>query len=150
VKSLDANLLLYCYSQASPFHQKALEFVERLAGRDDVAVSELVLVEFYTLLRNPAVLVNPLDEAGAVEVVQSYRHHPRWALLGFDPDSVGLHEELWTIAARKPFARRRIYDARLALSLRRQGIKEFATANVQDFEGFGFDRVWNPLDLTAS
>jgi hypothetical protein len=31
----------------------------------------------------------------------------------------------------------------LALWLRRQGVTEFATANVKDFEGFGFDRVWN-------
>jgi uncharacterized protein len=145
VTSVDANLLLYCYSQASPFHRAAHEFVEELSGRDDVALSELVLVEFYTLLRNPAVLVNPLDASEAVDVVQSYRRHPRWALVGFDPDSVGLHEALWSIAAQTSFARRRIYDARLALSLRRHGIREFATANVQDFEGFGFERVWNPL-----
>ena len=43
------------------------------------------------------------------------------------------------------FARRRIYDARTALCLRAFGVKEFATANEKDFEGFGFERVWNPL-----
>ena len=82
----------------------------------------------------------------AVAVVENYRRHPYWMLLGFDPDSVGLHDELWPLAAGKAFARRRIYDARLALSLRRQGVTEFATANVKDFQGFGFDRVWNPLE----
>ena len=25
------------------------------------------------------------------------------------------------------------------------GVTEFATANVKDFQGFGFTRVWNPL-----
>jgi len=144
--SVDGNLLLYCYSQASPFHGKAKEFLESLATRSDVAVSEFVLVEFYTLLRNPAVLTKPLTAAEAVAVVESYRRHPHWMLLGFDPDSVGLHNELWPIAAGKAFARRRIYDARLALLLRRQGVTDFATANVKDFEGFGFDRVWNPLE----
>lgn len=144
--SLDANLLLYCYSQASPFHQRAREFLEGLALRDDVAISEFVLVEFYTLLRNPAVLVNPLDPAEAVKVVEAYRRHPHWMLLGFDPDSVGLHNELWSIAGEQGFRRRRIYDARIALSLRRQGVSEFATANVKDFERFGFVRVWNPLE----
>lgn len=146
--SIDGNLLLYCYSQASPFHREAKQFVESLAVRSDVAVSEFVLVEFYTLLRNPAVLTKPLGAAEAVAMVESYRHHPHWMLLGFDPDSVGLHGELWTHAAGKRFARRRIYDARLALSLRRQGVTDFATANVKDFEGFGFDRVWNPLELS--
>lgn len=144
--SLDSNLLLYTYSQASPFHRRAREFVEALAPRSDVAVSEFVLAEFYTLLRNPAVLVEPLGPAEAVEVVESYRRHPHWMVLGSDPDSVGLHDELWSLAAAKAFARRRIYDARLALSLRRQGVTEFATANVNDFQGFGISRVWNPLE----
>lgn len=144
--SFDSNLLLYCYSQASPFHEPAREFLDDLAPRDDVAVSELVLVEFYTLLRNPAVLEKPLGAAQAAEVIQTYRRHPQWMLLGFDPDSVGLHRELWERTAEKGFARRRIYDARLALSLRRQGVTEFATVNVKDFETFGFTRTWDPLE----
>jgi toxin-antitoxin system PIN domain toxin len=144
--SLDANILLYCYSEASPFHARAREFIESVANSEDVALSELVLVEFYTLLRNPAVLETPLDPAEAVGVIESYRHHPYWMILGFDPDGVGLHDELWKLAAESGFARRRIYDARLGLSLRRQGVTEFATANVDDFQGLGFPRVWNPLD----
>src|SRR5690606_23238700 len=115
-------------------------FLTELTPNSNVAISELVLVEFYTLLRNPAVLVRPLEASEAVQVVNSYRRHPHWMLLGFDPDSVGLHEALWTFAADEQFARRRIYDARLALSLRRQGVTEFATANVRDFQSFGFDR----------
>ena len=144
--SFDSNILLYAFSRTSPFHDRARVFLEDLTPHDDVAVSELVLVEFYTLLRNPAVLLHPLPAAAAVEVVQSYRRHPRWMLVGFDPDSTALHDELWRLAAGARYARRRIYDARLALSLRRQGVTEFATANVKDFGGFGFDRVWNPLE----
>lgn len=146
VTSFDANILLYSYSQASPFHARARRFLEELTPRDDVAVSELVLVELYTLLRNPAVLVRPLGAAKAVEVVQAYRRHPRWMLLGFDLDSVSLHEQLWAAAADTSSGRRRIYDARLALALRLQGVTAFATANVKDFGGFGFDRVWNPVE----
>lgn len=143
--SLDANILLYCFSRSSPFHERARRFLDELTPRDDVAISELVLVEFYTLLRNPAVLVKPLGAAAAVDVIQAYRRHPRWGLLGFDFDSLTLHEELWPLAADARFGRRRIYDARLALALRRQGVRAFATANVKDFIGFGFDRVWNPV-----
>ena len=118
--SFDTNILLFAFSRASPFHDRARVLLEDLTPRDDVAVSELVLVEFYALLRNPAVLRQPLNAAAAVEVVQSYRRHPRWMLLGFDADSLALHDELWPLAAGTGFARRRIYDARLALSLRRQ------------------------------
>jgi predicted nucleic acid-binding protein len=51
--SIDANLLLYAYNEDSPRHKSALTFLTGLAVRDDVAISELVLTEFYTLLRNP-------------------------------------------------------------------------------------------------
>jgi len=144
--SLDANLLLYACNEDSPWHGPSWNFVRELGSREDVAISEFVLVELYTLLRNPSVVTKPLTSVEAVEVIQSYRHHPHWALLGFDPDSKGLHEELWRAAKQPGFARRRIYDMRMALSLRRQGVAEFATANMKDFEGFGFKRVWNPVD----
>ncbi len=143
--SIDSNLLLYSFAAASPFHGSSLRFIETLDQRDDVALSELVLVELYTLLRNPAVLESPLGAAEAAHVVQTYRRHPRWMCLGFASDDRSTHDELWAMAATTSFARRRIYDARTALSLRRQGVTEFATANVKDFEDLGFERVWNPI-----
>ena len=146
--SLDANLLLYSYNADSPRHTTALSFLTGLAAREDVAISEFVLVEFYTLLRNPAVVASPLPAGEAVRVIQAYRHHPNWALVGFGVDSGELHNELWVLAKRNDFGRRKIYDARTALSLRRQGVTEFATANVKDFKQFGFRRVWNPLDVS--
>jgi len=48
---------------------------------------------------------------------------------------------------QKNFARRRIYDTRLALSLIHSGVTEFATANPKDFAGLAFRRVWNPLEI---
>jgi len=148
--SVDANLLLYAVNSASPHHGPALAFMQGLGSREDVAISEFILVEFYVLLRNPAVLAAPLDEAEAASLVQTYRRHPRWMLLGFDPDSRALHDELWRQAECRPFARRRIIDARTALTLIRQGVTEFATANVKDFENLGFRRVWNPLTEPAT
>lgn len=146
--SIDTNLLLYCYSEASPQHAGARQFIESLSGREDVALSEFVLTEFYLLLRNPAVLAKPLTAPEAVAVIQSYRHHPRWKVLGFPPTSRELHTDLWQRAAAPGIARRRIYDTRTALALRAFGVTEFATANVKDFEGFGFEKLWNPMAAT--
>ena len=143
--SFDANLLLYAINTASPCHEGARKFLETMSRRGDVGLSELVLVEVYTLLRNPAVLTNPMSPTEAVSVIQTFRRHPQWAVLGFPTESVALHEELWRLAAQSGLARRRIYDVRLALALRRHGVTEFATANIKDFDGLGFDRVWNPL-----
>ena len=145
--SIDTNLLLYSYSEASPWHQAARQFIQSIATREDVALSEFILTEFYLLLRNAAVLTHPLTAPEAVGVIQKYRQHPRWKILGFPPTSRELHSELWKQAAAPDFARRRIYDTRTALSLRAFGVTEFATANEKDFQNFGFQKVWNPLTL---
>ena len=67
------------------------------------------------------------------------------ASLGFPPRSRDLHAALWKAAAAPDFARRRIYDLRIALCLQAFGVTDFATANVKHFEDTGFSRVWNPL-----
>ena len=143
--SIDANLLLFSFCEASPHHPAAKGFLLEMSGREDVALSEFVLSEVYLHLRNPAVLAKPLEPAAAIAVIHSYRHHPRWKILGFPPHSRDIHEELWKQASMPGFARRRIYDLRMALSLQGYGVREFATANVKDFENIGFARVWNPL-----
>ena len=49
--------------------------------------------------------------------------------------------------ARTSDSVRRIYDdIRLALTLRHYNVTDFATANEKHFRGFGFSRVWNPLN----
>jgi uncharacterized protein len=143
--SIDANILLYSYAAESPFHLQAKSFIEEISIRQDVALSEFILTEFYLLLRNPAVLHTPLDAATAAAVIASYRKHPRWKTLGFPPRSRELHDELWKQAATRDFARRRLYDTRTALSLTAFGVTDFATLNLKDFQNFGFRRVWNPL-----
>ncbi len=110
-----------------------------------VVVCELVLLELYVLLRNPAVLRKPLAAAEAVSLVRTFRRHPTWALIDYPGDTSAVMEEVWQRAADPAMGRRVVFDARLALTLRHHGVTEFATRNESDFAGFGFVRVWNPL-----
>ncbi len=143
--SIDTNILLHAFNKDSPSHEAAYGWMISIQHNEDVAISEFILAEFYVLLRNPAVLAHPLDPADAVEVIESYRRHPRWRLIGFPTESRPLHEALWRQARRRDFAFRRIYDGRSALTMIAQGVTEFATVNIKDYEGFGFRKVWNPL-----
>src|SRR3989338_7026416 len=43
--SVDTNLLLYAYEASCPEHKAAYAFFSSLVNRDDVAISEFVLVE---------------------------------------------------------------------------------------------------------
>jgi uncharacterized protein len=75
-------------------------------------------------------------------VRQALRRNLRWTVLDFP--GPGLMDEVWR-HARTSDSVRRIYDIRLALTLRHYNVTDFATANGKHFRGFGFSRVWNPL-----
>lgn len=143
--SIDTNILFHAVNEDSPSHAAAFIWLESIQAAEDVAISEFILAELYGLLRNPAVLRRPLDAMEAVAVIQIYRRHPTWRLIGFSLESRSLHDALWQRAGRRDFAFRRVYDARTALTMTSQGVTEFATVNVKDYEGLGFQRVWNPL-----
>lgn len=140
---IDTNLLIAWLNTSHPTHTTARSWFISQQDIPEIVLCELVLVELYGLLRNPKLWERPLTATQAVDMIQSLREHPRWELIDYPG---GLMADVWRHAAAPQFARRRIYDARLALTLRHHGVTEFATANVRDFEGFGFTRVWNPLD----
>lgn len=144
--SIDTNILLPAVETGNAYHDRASAFLESLQDRDDVVLSEFVLLELYSLLRNPAVLHDPLPPEAAVEVCEAFRHHPRWQTVGLPPDSRTFHDSFWPRLREKNFARRRAFDWRFALSVLLQGVTEFATVNEKDFQDFGFARVWNPFE----
>ena len=143
--SIDTNILLPAVEAGDKAHPSAAAFLHSLQDREDVAISEFILLELYGLLRNPAVVARPHSAAVAAQVCEAFRAHPRWQLVGFPPDSRRFHDRLWPHLREKAFARRRAYDLRTALSLLRNGVTEFATVNVRDFQAIGFRKVWNPL-----
>jgi len=143
--SIDTNILLHAFNEDSPNHKAAHGWLISIQRNEEVAISEFILAELYGLLRNSAVLKYPLTANEAVEVIQAYRSHPRWRLIGFPSESRSLHDALWRKAAGTTFAFRRLYDCRSAITMIAQGVTDFATANVKDFKDAGFRRVWNPL-----
>jgi len=54
-------------------------------------------------------------------------------------------DKVWKQARRPDFARRKLFDVRLAFTLQHHGVRRFATANERDFVDLGFEEVWNPL-----
>ncbi len=139
--SIDTNILLYALNRDAPEHVLARSFVADCGQRDDVATCELVLAELYVLLRNPKVVVHPLGAAEAAGICQGLRANPRWALI----DCAPVMADVWQHAGTPGFARHRIFDVRLALTAQHHGVTQWATRNVKDFDGLGFERLINPL-----
>ena len=139
--SLYSNILFAALEATAPGHDRARGFLDAQRGNDALVVCELVLVELYLLLRNTAVVANPLPADMACRLCQTLRQHPKWRLV----ENARVMDAVWDYAGRPAFARRRIIDVRLALTLQHHGVTEFATANTADFQDLGFARVWNPL-----
>ena len=139
--SLDTNLLFYALNPDSKWHEVAEGFLVESLSEGEVVISDLVLVELYNLLRNRVVMSKPLGPKAAVEMVGQFFEYSTV----IRAESAPVMDEVWERAGSRGFARRKIYDVRLGLTLRHHGVREFATANVKDFKGLGFERVWNPL-----
>jgi uncharacterized protein len=140
---IDTNVLLHSLNPVSALHRQATEFLtESFSGvATRVALTDYVLVELYCLLRNPTVMARPLSPAQARDLVTSYWTIPNVMRV----QNANVMDEVWALAGGAAFARRRIFDARLALTLQHIGVTHFATVNTKDFEGLGFEVVWNPL-----
>jgi toxin-antitoxin system PIN domain toxin len=140
--SFDTNVLLYAFDESSREQAVAKQILQSFSGSSEVVICELVLVELYLLLRNPVVVRKPLDAPQAATVCQSYRAHPTWRLV----DAAPVMDGVWGHAGRAGFARRSIFDARLALTLRHHGVTRLITRNTKHFEGFDFESLTNPFD----
>jgi predicted nucleic acid-binding protein len=144
--SIDTNILLYSLNPDSIWHGAAVGFLQQNLGIASVriAIADYVLVELYVLLRNPAVMSKALTAKAARDLVMAYWYAPNVSRI----ENANVMDEVWKLAGAGDFARRRIFDARLALTLRQGGVTHFATSNVKDFEDWGFEKVWNPLILS--
>ena len=145
MKSLDTNLLFIACNARAEGHVLCRDLLLDWSAREDVVICELVLVELYNLLRNSTLMKgNELSAEDAVRVIRRFRRHPRWRLV----ENAPVMDAVWELARERNFPRRRIFDARIALTLLHHGTTEFATANLKDFQAFPFQHVWNPLDLS--
>jgi uncharacterized protein len=145
--SCDTNVLLHAANARSPLQKRADIFLRSHASNAEFVICELVLMELYLLLRNPAVVAEPRSAGQAAALCREYRRNPRWRVIDYPG---GLMDGIWERAAREGAGRRTIFDARLALTLRHHGVTRFATGNVKHFAGYGFEELWDPLADAAA
>lgn len=140
---LDTGILLYSLNPASQWHERAVEFLRENFSNPSarIVITDYVLVELYIHLRNPTVMAKPLSARAARDLVLSYWKIPNVLRI----ENANVMDQVWALAGTRDFARRRIFDARLALTLRHCGVTHLATSNLKDFQGLGFEKVWNPL-----
>ena len=141
MKSFDTNLAVYALNPKMPQHERARPFLESLKDDSGVAVCELMLVELFLKLCNHRIFPKALYPKQARDVCFQFRSNQKWMLI----ENAEIMDQVWDYPLAKEFAFRKIVDIRLGLTLKSHGVTQFATANVKDFQGLGFEKVWNPL-----
>lgn len=141
--SADTNIFIHALDTRSAHYEAAQGFMKAQEDNPDFVLCELVLVELYMALRNPAVFSSRYSAGEAVRMCEYLYGNDNWQYTDYNP---AIRTSLWAWAEKEGTAFRQIVDMRLALVLQFHGVTEFATANVKHFKDAGFKRVWNPLE----
>lgn len=142
--SCDTNILYTAYNASLADHTKAFRFIQEHRTDREFMLCEQVLMEFYCLLRNPALSARALTPEEAVHVIQTFRTNPAWRIVDVITHQRERMDRVWQRAAERNFAYRKIFDLRLAETLIGHGVTDFATRNLKDFAGCGFTRLFDP------
>lgn len=144
MKSLDTNVLLYAINADCVEHEHAGRLVTKALGEPDQwIVADQVYFELYRLLRNPAVLSSPLSAKRAAEAIAWYRDQSGWLHCSYEPIMMKRIYAEWSVSS---FAGRNTFGLVLAVTLATNGVREFHTRNVDDFQSFGLFEIFNPID----
>jgi len=144
MNSLDTNILIYASNEDAPEHSKAQKVVAKLlATPSEWILADQVLIEFYRALRNPAVFQWPTNAADAWEIVNFYREEAGCQRCCFELE---MWHRLEHHLKSSRFEAKRTFDAVLAITLTGNAVQVLYTRNTEDFKGFGFRSVINPIE----
>ena len=137
----DANLLLYAYDAASPFHSKAAAWWSAcLSGREPIGLCSAVVFGFVRIGTNSRAFVEPLSIHEASAHVESWLRQPMVEFLELDATDAHKAMELLRAAGT---GGNLVTDAQLAaVALRHRAAVHTADS---DFARFAAIRWHNPL-----
>jgi toxin-antitoxin system PIN domain toxin len=137
----DANLLLYAYDSASPWHERSRRWLESsLSGQQPFGLARSTLLAFLRITTNPRAVQSPLSLAEASAIVSSWLKVPSVVVPSPGPHHWAILQEVLRAAqARGPL----VSDAHLAALAIEHGA-ELASAD-RDFARFEGLRFVNPL-----
>lgn len=141
--SLDVNLLLYGSDQSSPFHAKALAFLESCARRDEpLHLCYPTLLSYLRISTHPRIFTRPLTPDEALGNVRELASLPQVRLISERDGFLEIYRE---VTANTVVRANLVPDAHLASILRQHGVSTLYTSNVEDFRRIGFPDAHNPL-----
>ncbi len=143
--AVDTNLLLYAHNSSVSQHAAARDFVETrvlAVGEEEFVVCHQTLCELFAALTNSILLPNPLTTEQAWDVCRIYLDHPLIQKIAYEPAILKVIESL---LRDHPKRGNRLFDLKLAATLRYHRVRRLYTCNTNNFSGYDFLEVENPL-----
>lgn len=140
--AFDVNVLLYATHQASPLHQRAVDFLERCASRAEIFyLAWPTVMAYLRIATHPRILGAPLSPEEAMRNVESLVVLPHARLLSEE-------EGFWDAYRRATHGLtvrgNLVPDAHVAALLLQHGVRTFYTRDA-DFRRFDFLDVRDPF-----
>lgn len=140
--TLDANLLLYASDETSPFHARALTFLDELArGISLVYVFWPTVMAYLRVATHASVFARPLPGEAAIGNVEALLALP-------NVQTTGEHDRFWRtyrkVTDAAPVHGNLVPDAHLVALMRENGVRTLWT-NDRDFRRFDGIDVRDPF-----
>jgi predicted nucleic acid-binding protein len=143
--AIDTNIFVYAHNKDSEFNEKATVFLEKVMndrneeGNLSVCIPSQVLMEFVNVITRQT-LKSPLSLSEAIKVIQDYLESHILIINQRETQIQTFIELLSSVTTRK-----KVFDVALAATLKDNDISGLYTVNVDDFKGFDFLTIVNPL-----
>jgi predicted nucleic acid-binding protein len=129
---LDTNILVYARATQSPFHQAALQWIQRLdQSRVELWISRQVLREYLATFTRPQQFTNPLPIETWIEDIRLFQTRFRVA-----EDSLQVTHRLLALMEQVSIGGKQVHDANIIATMQAYGISQLLTHNVADFNRF--------------
>ena len=141
---IDTNILVYALDTESPFHLKAIDFVNRTA-RDGLGmgISPQVVGELYATITNPKKASHPLSPNEAIDVIGSiWEAENIRRIFSKQGSTLKLTLEL---VKRYQLKSMDFFDAQIAATMLDNGVTTIYTVNESDFAIIEEIKAINPF-----
>jgi uncharacterized protein len=141
--SLDVNILLYASDRQSPFHSRAVAFLEECtSGTEPLCLTWVTLMSYLRMATNSSIFAKPLSPSEAMANVEALLALPHVQVLS---EGAGFWD-VYRRATRDIIARGNLVpDAHLAALLLQHEVRILYTNNDSDFKKFDLLEVRNPF-----
>lgn len=140
---IDTNILVYALDTESPFHLKAIDFVNGTArGELEIGISPQVVGELYATITNPRKASHPLSPNEAIDVIKSIWEAENIRRIFPKQETLELTLDL---VKRYQLKSLDFFDAQIVATMLDNGVSTIYTVNEGDFAIFEEIKAVNPF-----